>query len=229
MATSTCEGSTDPVEQAEPLDAATPARSRCISSASLSAPPTDTLSTCGAPSAPSPFTDEIPHRRPGAARPAGSRSATQTRRLLGLLPAASRAARPSATAPATFSVPGRMPYCWPPPWMIASTALRSRTMRAPMPLGAPILWPESVSRVQGRSATDTRQLAERLHRVGVEDHAGRRGSGRAISATGWITPTSLFTHMIETSAGRSASAASRASRLTCPRRSTGRTTSRPPR
>ena len=56
MATSTCDGSTAPVEQAEPPEAATPARSRCMSSASLSAPATATLSTCGARSAPSPLT-----------------------------------------------------------------------------------------------------------------------------------------------------------------------------
>src|SRR5439155_555800 len=53
--------------------------------------------------------------------------------------AASSTALPSATIPGTFSVPGRMPNCWPPPWMIASTTCRSRTMSAPIPFGAPIL------------------------------------------------------------------------------------------
>ncbi len=32
--------------------------------------------------------------------------------------------------------------------MIASIAFRSRTIMAPMPLGAPILWPEMVASVQ---------------------------------------------------------------------------------
>ncbi len=56
MATSTCEGSTAPVEQADPLDAAMPARSRCISSASLSAPCTAMLKRWGARSLPSALT-----------------------------------------------------------------------------------------------------------------------------------------------------------------------------
>ena len=89
---------------------------------------------------------------------------------------------------------------------MASTALRSRTISAPMPLGAPILWPESVSRVQGRSLHADGHLAERLHRVGVERHARGLDSARRSPRTGWMTPTSLFTHMTETTAGRSASA-----------------------
>src|SRR5215211_3660910 len=44
LATSTWDGSTAPVEHADPLDAATPARSRCMSNASLSAPSIATLS-----------------------------------------------------------------------------------------------------------------------------------------------------------------------------------------
>ncbi len=38
---------------------------------------------------------------------------------------------------------------------MASIAFRSRTISAPIPLGAPILWPEMVSRVQESSATET--------------------------------------------------------------------------
>ena len=113
--------------------------------------------------------------------------------------------------------------------MIASTALRSRTISAPMPLGAPILWPESVSRVQGQLA-HARPAPCRTpapHRCGRARR--RRGSARRSRATGWITPISLFTHMIETTAGRPASAASSASRSTRPSGSTGSTTSRPPR
>src|SRR6266566_695640 len=46
----------------------------------------------------------------------------------------------------------------PPPWMIASTACRSRTSNAPIPLGAPILWPEMVTRVQPTSLSETGTL-----------------------------------------------------------------------
>src|SRR5207245_5732495 len=48
IAVRTCDGSTAPVEQAEPDEQAMPARSRCIRSASLSVPGIDTLVTCGA-------------------------------------------------------------------------------------------------------------------------------------------------------------------------------------
>ena len=62
MAISTCEGSTAPVEQADPPEAATPARSRCMSRASLSAPGTATLSTCGARSPPRRSRTDRPRR-----------------------------------------------------------------------------------------------------------------------------------------------------------------------
>src|SRR5262245_13435501 len=45
IASSTWDGSTEPVEHADPLEAATPARTRCISKASLSAPATETFRT----------------------------------------------------------------------------------------------------------------------------------------------------------------------------------------
>src|SRR2546422_8204188 len=48
IAVSTCDGSTAPVEHAEPEEQAIPARSRCISRASLSVPGIDTLVMCGA-------------------------------------------------------------------------------------------------------------------------------------------------------------------------------------
>ena len=108
------------------------------------------------------------------------------------------------------------PYCWPPPWMIASTAFRSRTIRAPMPLGAPILWPEIVARVhatvaRGRTAPCRRPAPRRCGTPRPP-----RSSDRRSRATGCTTPTSLLTHMTETTAGRSARAASSASRSTRP-------------
>ena len=188
-----------------------------------------TLSTCGARSPSRPFTTRsgtAAHEPLGQRVPQGA--ARRSPRLPAPAPPAA-AARPRATAPATFSVPGRRPNCWPPPWMIASTALRSRTTSAPMPLGAPILWPEIVSRVQGRSGNRDRQLAERLDGVGMEGHPGRLAPAGDLRAPAGSTPTSLLTHMTETTAGRSASAASSASRSSRPPASTGRITSRPPR
>src|SRR5437667_2597162 len=150
IAVRTCDGSTAPVEQAEPDEQAMPARSRCIRSASLSVPGIDTLVTCGA-------------RRPFAAlitasgTTASSRRSSSSRRAAtqaanaACSRAASSTAAPSPTIPGTFPVPGRMPNCWPPPWMIASTTWRSRTTSTPMPLGAPTLWPETVKRVHATS------------------------------------------------------------------------------
>src|SRR3989449_8691707 len=48
IAVSTCDGSTAPVEQAEPEEQALPAGSQCISVAPHSVPGIDTLVTCGA-------------------------------------------------------------------------------------------------------------------------------------------------------------------------------------
>ncbi len=97
-----------------------------------------------------------------------------------------------------------------------------------MPLGAPILWPESVRRVQGRSVRQTGSLPN-AWTASVWNGTPAARHRAAISATGWITPTSLFTHITDTTAGRSASAPSSASRSTRPVGSTGSTTSRPPR
>src|SRR5438445_188311 len=65
---------------------------------------------------------------------------------------------PERKAQRRHAVPGRSPNCCPPPWMIASTACRSRTSNAPIPLGAPILWPEMVTRVQPTSLSETGTL-----------------------------------------------------------------------
>src|SRR4029077_18553251 len=51
IAVSTCDGSTDPVLHADPDEQAMPARSRCISRASLSVPGIETFEMCGARSA----------------------------------------------------------------------------------------------------------------------------------------------------------------------------------
>ena len=49
------------------------------------------------------------------------------------------------------------------------------------------------------AAKSTGTCADRLHRVGVERHAGSAASA-ASSATGWTVPTSLFAHIAVTSA-----------------------------
>ncbi len=121
IAVSTWEGSTAPVLHADPDEQATPARSKCISSASLSVPGIDTLDTCGARSVCQPLITAsgttARMRRSSSSRSARSRAASSA-----CSRTASPTAVPRATIPGTFSVPGRMPNCCPPPWMIASTA-----------------------------------------------------------------------------------------------------------
>src|SRR5439155_618765 len=176
IAVRTCDGSTAPVEQAEPEEQAIPARSRGIRRASLSVPGIDTLVTCGA-------------RRPFAALITASGTTASSRRSSSSRRAATRAANaacsraasstaaPNPTIPGTFSVPGRMPNCWPPPWMIASMTWRSRTTSADA-LGRADL----VAGDGEEGACDVGQrdgdLAEGLHPVDVERDAGLATSRR---------------------------------------------------
>ena len=75
-----------------------------------------------------------------------------------------------------------------------------------MPLGAPILWPEMVSQGAGpaRRAAPAPCRTPAPRRCGTLTPAAAQRP--AISATGCTTPTSLLTHMTDTTAGRSASA-----------------------
>src|SRR6267143_117554 len=139
IAVSTCDGSTVPVLQADPDEQAIPARSRCISNASLSVPGMDTFEMCGARAPCQPLIRAsgtmATRRRSSSSRSSPSRVARPC-----CSSAARRAAMPNPTMPGTFSVPGRIPNCWPPP------------------LGAPILWPEMVRKVQLTSRSDTGTL-----------------------------------------------------------------------
>src|SRR5207245_1798680 len=90
MAVSTCEGSTAPVEQADPEEQAIPARSRCISNASLSVPGIDTLETCGA-------------RGPRAALITASGTTATSRRSSSSRSAATRAANSACARAARYT------------------------------------------------------------------------------------------------------------------------------
>ena len=111
--------------------------------------------------------------------------------------------------------------------MIASTAWRSRTTRAPMPLGAPILWPETVKRVQATSCSDTGILPNACTPSTWNGTPASRHRA-ASRATGCTTPISLFTHITLTTASPRASAWASASSATSPTPFTGRTISSPP-
>ena len=199
-----------------------------MSSASLSVPGIETFDTCGARSACQPLITASgtisSSRRSNSSRSAHSRRASSARSRT-----ASSTAFPSAMMPGTFSVPGRIPNCWPPPWMIASTACRSRTMSAPMPLGAPILWPEIVRKVQETSWSETGSLPNAWTASEWKQTPASRHRS-ASRATGWMTPTSLFTHItLATATPRvSASTSAPPSDSTTPDALTGRMISSPP-
>src|SRR2546422_2072241 len=112
--------------------------------------------------------------------------------------------------------------------MIASTAPRSRTMRAPTPFAAPILCPEMVTSVQPASLGDrgTLPTACTASEWKQTPAARQRSASRAI---GWTVPTSLFTHITLTSATPRASASSSASSSTTPEALTPTRISSPPR
>ena len=210
MAISTWDGSTAPVEQADPLEAATPGEVE-VHQQRLAVGARRPRRSARAARARRPRRSPPGReRRPGAA-PRGRRAARRSRGASAACSAAaSAAARPSATAPATFSVPGRMPYCWPPPWMMASTAFRSRTIeRADALGGADLVAGDREQGARQRRAGD-RESCRTPGPRRCEDARRPRRHRSAISAIGWTTPISLLTHMTETTAGRSASAASSA-------------------
>ncbi len=111
--------------------------------------------------------------------------------------------------------------------MMASTAARLRTTSAPIPFGAPILCPEMVSIVAGIAPTDTGTWPKACT-ASVWNIAPAAWQRRPISSTGCRVPTSLLTHITDTTAGPAARAASSASSRTTPLPSTGRTSSSPP-
>ena len=96
-----------------------------------------------------------------------------------------------------------------------------------MPLGAPSLCPDSVRSAMGRSRRSTGTLPNACT---PSEWSGTPAATQraAISAIGCSEPTSLLTHITDTTAGLRASAASSASRRSAPLASTGRMISSPP-
>ena len=194
MATRVGEGRVEPLAQAEPSEAATPARSSCISRASPSRPGKPTFRVCGsrrrrvgravaddaigAEGGDQARLEAVAERPPAGWR--ASASACQRSRA---------AARPTARGTAT--VPGRRPCCWPPPKRPGAELdpladqQQADADRAVELVGA------------GRQGRDPqgvevdRDPADGLHGVGVDrDPAPRARAARR--ATGWIAPVSLL-------------------------------------
>jgi hypothetical protein len=94
---------------------------------------------------------------------------------------------------------GRRPRSCDPPWSNGSITVPRRMNSAPTPLGAPILCPEIVRRLNGWlfASMDTVQYA---CTASVWNTISRSRAFSAIAGIGCIVPTSLFTHMTEQTA-----------------------------
>mmetsp|Transcript_1240 Transcript_1240/g.4231 ORF Transcript_1240/g.4231 Transcript_1240/m.4231 type:complete len:377 (-) Transcript_1240:180-1310(-) len=140
-------------------------------------------------------------------------------------------ASPRATMSSTFSVPARAPHSWVAPTMMGSSARAPpRTYSAAMPLGAPNLWPTTVSRSTPSCATLTGTLptlwaASECTSTGARPRRCwlSRCTALAMAATGCRVPTSLLLCITVTSAVSSPTACTTAATSTTPWASTGTT------
>ena len=109
---------------------------------------------------------------------------------------ASSAARAKPTAYATFSVPGRRPRSCAPPCSSGSIDDAAANEHRADALGrADLVARTRCSTSNGTASGVDRDLAERLHGVGVKERAARLGACRRARSIGWTVPISLFTHM----------------------------------
>ncbi len=143
-------GSTLPDEQAEPVDTATPLRSRAMTRPSPSIPRKVMFDVFGSRGTSAPLT--VISMRFAISDSRRSRNAAAPSRQEPS--AASFAATPKAAASGTFSVPGRRRRSCAPPNMCVDIATPRRTYSAPMPFGACILCAESDSVSQPSDSTE---------------------------------------------------------------------------
>ena len=218
IARSTCDGSSVPDEQAEPVETATPSRSSAISSASASTPGKLTFVVFGTRS-PLPLTAASGTR---SISPASRRSRRAPSRAASAasLPPANAAAAPRPTTAGTFSVPARRFRSCRPPVVGATKRIPRRTHSAPTPLGPLNLCAEIESRSTPRAATSIGILPADCT-ASVWNRAPRACATAASRAIGCTVPISLLACITETRAVRSPTAASRSAGSTTPARPAG--------
>ena len=107
IASSTCEGSTAPLEHAEPLDTAKPRRSSAITSASPSIPSKWMLVVFGVRAARAAVDARVRAPAPESPFSSRSRSRPAARLCRQTVRPPAPPPQPNAAAPGTFSVPGR--------------------------------------------------------------------------------------------------------------------------
>ena len=112
-------------------------------------------------------------------------------------PQQASAAAAKARAPRTSWVPGRLPCSWPPPKAWGRKGHLMRSAKAPIPTGPPILCAAIETPSTSPISSGIRPNA---CTASVCMRAPAWCAIFAISATGWITPVSLFADMTETKA-----------------------------
>src|SRR6266511_5620222 len=185
MASSTCEGSSEPDAHADPLETASPARSRARSMSSPLRSAKVQLAKLGSRSS------------PPVSVPPSSRSAERSASLCRLAAAArascsrDTAVKAAASAPAvqTSSIPARRPHSCGPPYCRGWTRTPSRTYSKP-PRPAPSLWPlnetrsapggTGIQRAPAQASTWTSAPTSRAHEVGALVHVDACAGARWI-------------------------------------------------
>ena len=132
IAPSTCDAATLPDEQAEPDETATPSRSKFISSVSAFIPRMAKFVVLQSRSTPS----------LKIITSSNAASSLSLNSKLSSIGSSASAAKPAMLI--KFSVPARRRNSWPPPCSSGSTTKPSRIIKAPMPVGPPILWAATV-------------------------------------------------------------------------------------
>ena len=177
IARSTCDGSSEPEEQADPVDTAIPSRSSAIrSDFGLDPLEADVARIRHA------ARRVAVHYRPGHGGEDGlfetiAKGARRRGRSLPGVRARSWRRRPCPASAGTFSVPARRLRSCRPPVMNGVSLTPRRIHSAPVPFGPPNLWPDSDSRSTPRLSNRHGNLADRLDRVGMEEGAVRAGDG----------------------------------------------------
>ena len=189
IASSTCDGSSEPDAHAEPLDAATPARSRASNTSSPLRPANVQLAKFGNRGSPP---VSVPPSSSSALRSACAwPSATRARDSRPADAAASATA--TAVADVASSWPARRPHSCGPPKKSGSIRTPSRTRSNP-PRPAPSLWPLNDTRSAPAGAAIHRWPAHASTWTNAPTSCARA----ITSATGWMVPTSLLASPTET-------------------------------
>ena len=149
-----------------------PCASSSISSASPSQPGKREVRVAGQPVGRVAVVDRVRYRRAHPFDQVVAQGADPCRVLLLVLRPPPRPPPRTPTTPGVSSVPERTSRSWPPPCSSGVQSTSRPSSSAPTPTGPPSLCPVSVSAAAPLAGEVDRNLADRLHGVGVERHPG---------------------------------------------------------